>query len=161
MNLALRGLNMSVAVQQRHYVAGLSANTLNTLRVKEELNKKRAQLLVAGGQKRIDAQHKKGRLTARERIQVLLDENSFVEYDGFREHRCADFGMEKEKIIGDSVVTGRGTINGRTVFLFSQDFTVFGGSLSSVHAEKVCKIMDQAMNVGAPVIGLNDSGGAR
>lgn len=143
------------------YTTGLSASTLNTLKVKEEIKKKREQSLVAGGLKRIEAQHKKGRLTARERIELLLDNNSFVEYDAFREHRCTDFGMDKERIIGDSVVTGRGTINGRTVFVFSQDFTVFGGSLSSVHAQKVCKIMDQALTVGAPVIGLNDSGGAR
>ena len=127
----------------RNYTAGLSASTLNSLQVKETLKKKREQLLVAGGQKRIDAQHKKGRLTARERVEVLLDQNSFIEYDAFMEHRCTDFGMEKEKIIGDSVITGRGTVNGRTVFLFSQDFTVFGGSLSSVHAQKICKVMDQ------------------
>ncbi|PVD32696.1 hypothetical protein C0Q70_08141 [Pomacea canaliculata] len=102
-----------------------------------------------------------GKLTARERLQLLLDAGSFVEYDMFLEHNCADFGMEKEKYPGDSVVTGRGRINGRTVFVFSQDFTVFGGSLSGAHAKKICKIMDQAMLVGAPVIGLNDSGGAR
>ena len=102
-----------------------------------------------------------GKLTARERIEVLLDPESFREYDMFMQHRCSDFGMEKEKYYGDSVVTGSGLINGRPVYVFSQDFTVFGGSLSSVHAAKICKIMDQAMLVGAPVIGLNDSGGAR
>ena len=102
-----------------------------------------------------------GKLTARERIEVLLDRNSFREYDMFMQHRCSDFGMEKEKYYGDSVITGSGLINGRPVYIFSQDFTVFGGSLSSVHAAKICKIMDQAMLVGAPVIGLNDSGGAR
>ena len=101
------------------------------------------------------------KLTARERLDVLLDDGSFEEYDMFVEHRCTDFGMEKQKVPGDGVVTGWGTINGRLVFVFSQDFTVFGGSLSEAHAEKICKIMDQAMKVGAPVIGLNDSGGAR
>lgn len=117
--------------------------------------------MLGGGAKRIEQQHKKGKLTARERIDLLLDKGSFVEYGAFMEHRCTDFGMQKEKYLGDSVVTGRGLVNGRTVFVFSQDFTVFGGSLSSVHAQKICKIMDQAMLVGAPVIGLNDSGGAR
>ena len=116
---------------------------------------------LGGGQKRIEKQHQKGKLTARERIEVLLDEGSFQEYDMFVDHRCTDFGMEKEKYPGDGVVTGRGTINGRTVFVFSQDFTVFGGSLSETHAHKICKIMDKAVEVGAPVIGLNDSGGAR
>uniref|UniRef100_A0A8C5B1P6 Propionyl-CoA carboxylase beta chain, mitochondrial n=1 Tax=Gadus morhua TaxID=8049 RepID=A0A8C5B1P6_GADMO len=116
-----------------------------------------------GGQPRIDAQHKKGKLTARERIELLLDPESFVEYDMFVEHRCSDFGMEQDrnKFPGDSVVTGQGRINGRLVYVFSQDFTVFGGSLSGAHAQKICKVMDQAMMVGAPVIGLNDSGGAR
>ncbi|HER26779.1 MAG TPA: acyl-CoA carboxylase subunit beta, partial [Rhodospirillales bacterium] len=110
---------------------------------------------------RIDTQHKKGKLTARERIDLLLDPGSFEEWDMFVEHRCDDFGMDKQKITGDGVVTGHGNINGRLVFVFSQDFTVFGGSLSEPHAEKICKIMDQAMKVGAPVIGINDSGGAR
>jgi propionyl-CoA carboxylase beta chain len=115
----------------------------------------------ARGEERIAAQHAKGKLTARERIELLLDENSFEEWDMFVEHRCADFGMDQRTVPGDGVVTGYGTINGRMVFLFSQDFTVFGGSLSEAHAEKICKIMDHAMKVGAPVIGLNDSGGAR
>ena len=114
-----------------------------------------------GGEGRIAAQHAKGKLTARERIDVLLDENSFEEWDMFVEHRCTDFGMDANTVPGDGVVTGYGTVNGRLVFVFSQDFTVFGGSLSEAHAEKICKIMDQAMKVGAPVIGLNDSGGAR
>ncbi|MDY0885854.1 acyl-CoA carboxylase subunit beta [Dongia soli] len=114
-----------------------------------------------GGQKRVDAQHAKGRLTARERIELLLDPDSFEEWDMFVEHRCADFGMAANKVPGDGVVTGYGTVNGRLIFVFSQDFTVFGGSLSEAHAEKICKVMDQAMRVGAPVIGLNDSGGAR
>ncbi len=126
-----------------------------------QLEKKREAARAGGGAKRIKAQHKKGKLTARERLEVLLDPGSFEEFDMFVEHRNADFGMEHQKVPGDGVVTGYGTINGRTVFVFSQDFTVFGGSLSETHAEKICKIMDQAMKVGAPVIGLNDSGGAR
>jgi propionyl-CoA carboxylase beta chain len=126
-----------------------------------QLDEKRAQARLGGGAKRIDAQHKKGKLTARERIEVFLDDDSFEEWDMFVEHRCRDFGMDKQSIPGDGVVTGYGTVNGRLVFVFSQDFTVLGGSLSESHAEKICKIMDQAMKVGAPVIGLNDSGGAR
>jgi propionyl-CoA carboxylase beta chain len=126
-----------------------------------QLNEKRAEAKLGGGQRRIDAQHAKGKLTARERVDLLLDEGSFEEWDMFVEHRCTDFEMAEKKIPGDGVVTGYGTINGRLVFIFSQDFTVFGGSLSETHAEKICKIMDQAMKVGAPVIGLNDSGGAR
>ena len=127
----------------------------------EQLEQKRAAARLGGGQKRIDAQHAKGKLTARERIEVLLDEGTFEEWDMFVEHRCTDFGMQDNKIPGDGVVTGYGMINGRLVFVFSQDFTVYGGALSETHAEKICKIMDQAMKVGAPVIGLNDSGGAR
>ncbi len=125
------------------------------------LEEKRAAARLGGGQQRIDTQHAKGKLTARERIELLLDAESFEEWDMFVEHRCTDFGMAEKTIPGDGVVTGYGTINGRLVFVFSQDFTVFGGSLSEAHAEKICKIMDQAMKVGAPVIGLNDSGGAR
>ena len=124
-----------------------------------EANRERARL--GGGEKRIAGQHAKGKLTARERLELLLDPDSFEEWDMFVEHRCHDFGMEKETTPGDGVVTGYGTINGRLVFVFSQDFTVFGGSLSEAHAEKICKIMDKAVQVGAPVIGLNDSGGAR
>src|SRR5947209_3091962 len=127
----------------------------------QQLEAKRARARLGGGQKRIDSQHAKGKLTARERIDLLLDEGTFEEWDMFVEHRCTDFGMENSKIPGDGVVTGYGMINGRLVFVFSQDFTVFGGALSETHAEKICKIMDQAMKVGAPVIGLNDSGGAR
>ncbi|XP_061896789.1 propionyl-CoA carboxylase beta chain, mitochondrial-like [Entelurus aequoreus] len=136
---------------------------VSQLSVKERIEKKRQAALIGGGQTRIDAQHKRGKLTARERVALLLDPESFVESDMFVEHRCSDFGMEqdKNKFPGDSVVTGRGRINGRLVYVFSQDFTVFGGSLSGAHAQKICKIMDQAMMVGAPVIGLNDSGGAR
>ena len=127
----------------------------------EELERRRLAAEQGGGQKRIEAQHAKGKLTARERIGVLLDENSFEEWDVFVEHRCTDFDMAEKTVPGDGVVTGHGTINGRTVFVFSQDFTVFGGSLSEAHAGKICKILDHAMKVGAPVIGLNDSGGAR
>jgi propionyl-CoA carboxylase beta chain len=127
----------------------------------EELEKKRQAAALGGGQERIDTQHKRGKLTARERVELLLDEGSFEEWDTFVEHRCADFGMADKKVPGDGVVTGTGMLNGRLVFVFSQDFTVFGGSLSEAHAEKICKLMDQAMKVGAPVIGLNDSGGAR
>jgi propionyl-CoA carboxylase beta chain len=131
------------------------------LKVLEELEKRREAARLGGGQARIDAQHAKGRLTARERLDILLDEGSFEELDMYVEHNCVEFGMEKTKVPGDGVVTGSGTINGRLVFVFSQDFTVFGGSLSERHAQKICKIMDMAMKVGAPVIGLNDSGGAR
>ena len=127
----------------------------------EELERRRAGAKLGGGQKRIDAQHAKGKLTARERLDVLLDEGSFEELDAYVEHNCTDFGMEANRIPGDGVVTGSGTINGRLVYVFSQDFTVFGGSLSERHAQKICKVMDKAMLVGAPVIGLNDSGGAR
>ncbi len=127
----------------------------------EALEKKRAAARQGGGERRIEAQHGKGKLTARERLELLLDPGSFEEWDMFVEHRCTDFGMETQKIPGDGVVTGYGTINGRLVFVFSQDFTVFGGALSDAHAKKICKVMDTAMKVGAPVIGLNDSGGAR
>src|SRR5215204_2688451 len=127
----------------------------------EELETKRAHARLGGGEKRIEAQHAKGRLTARERLTVLLDPDSFEEVDMYVEHNCVDFGMETQKIPGDGVVTGSGTINGRLVYVFAQDFTVFGGSLSERHAQKICKVMDMAMKVGAPVIGLNDSGGAR
>ena len=126
-----------------------------------KLEAMRAAARSGGGLERTDAQHGKGKLTARERIELLLDAGSFEEWDMFVEHRCVDFGMAENKIPGDGVVTGYGTINGRVVFVFSQDFTVFGGSLSEAHAEKICKVMDHAMKVGAPVIGLNDSGGAR
>ena len=126
-----------------------------------EMEKRRAAAHLGGGQRRIDAQHAKGKLTARERLDILLDEGSFEEVDAYVEHNCVDFGMPATTIPGDGVVTGSGTINGRLVFVFSQDFTVFGGAVSERHAMKICKIMDTAMKVGAPVIGLNDSGGAR
>jgi len=127
----------------------------------KQLIEKRAEASLGGGQKRINSQHSKGKLTARERIQLLLDEGSFEEYDMFVTHRCTNFGLEKQVFLGDGVVTGRGTIDGRIVYVFSQDFTVMGGSLSESFAKKICKIMDQAMLVGAPLIGINDSGGAR
>ena len=147
------------------------------------LNEIKAQAEAGGGEKRVAAQHAKGKLTARERLSVLLDAGSFREYDQVKfppmhirctsvgcfltcffqlvDHRCNDFGMDKQHFYGDAVVTGKGTINGRPVFVFSQDFTVFGGSLSEMHAKKICKIMDRAVEAGVPVIGLNDSGGAR
>ncbi len=127
----------------------------------EKLEGKRARARLGGGQNRIDAQHKRGKLTARERLGLLLDEDSFEEFDMFVEHRCTDFGMEGQKVPGDGVVTGHGEINGRPVYVYSQDFTVFGGSLSATHAEKICKVMDMALKNGVPMIGLNDSGGAR
>ncbi len=127
----------------------------------KELIDKREESKLGGGIKRIDAQHDKGKFTARERIEMLLDEGSFEEFDMFVTHRCHDFDMAEKKILSDGVVTGHGTIDGRVVYIFSQDFTVFGGSLSETFANKICKIMDQAMKVGAPVIGINDSGGAR
>jgi len=127
----------------------------------DELGRRREAARLGGGERRVEAQHAKGKLTARERIELLVDAGSFEEYDMFVEHRCADFGMAESRVPGDGVVTGHGTIDGRLVFVFSQDFTVFGGSLSEMHARKICKIMDHAMNVGAPVIGINDSGGAR
>ncbi len=127
----------------------------------QELEDRRTQARLGGGQRRIEAQHARGKLTARERLDILLDEGSFEEFDMFVTHRSTDFGMEADRPYGDGVVTGWGTINGRLVYVFSQDFTVFGGSLSETHAQKICKIMDMAMQNGAPVIGLNDSGGAR
>ena len=126
-----------------------------------ELLDKREKAKLGGGQKRIDSQHKKGKLTARERIEMLLDEGSFEEFDMFVTHRCSNFGVDQDRILSDGVVTGFGTIDGRLVYVFSQDFTVFGGSLSEMFAAKICKVMDKAMKVGAPVIGINDSGGAR
>uniref|UniRef100_A0A2K5JVI3 Propionyl-CoA carboxylase beta chain, mitochondrial n=1 Tax=Colobus angolensis palliatus TaxID=336983 RepID=A0A2K5JVI3_COLAP len=192
LRVAAAGARLSVlASGLRAATRGLCSQATS---VNERIENKRRNALLGGGQRRIDAQHKRGKLTARERISLLLDPGSFVESDMFVEHRCADFGMaaDKNKFPGDSVVTGRGRINGRLVYVFSQiqvsamlpwlvsdswiqamhlpwppkvlrlqDFTVFGGSLSGAHAQKICKIMDQAITVGAPVIGLNDSGGAR
>ena len=125
------------------------------------LQDKIQQANLGGGQARIDSQHKKGKLTARERIHFLMDEGSFEEIGMMVTHRSTDFGMEREKYLGDGVITGYGTVNGRLTYVFSQDFTVFGGSLSETHAEKICKLMEMAMKNGAPLIGLNDSGGAR
>src|ERR1035437_8392447 len=127
----------------------------------DKLEKRREQARLGGGAARIEAQHKRGKLTARERIELLLDKGSFEELDMFVEHRSSDFGMEKTKVPGDGVVTGWGTVNGRTVYLFSKDFTVFGGSLSEAHAQKIMKVQDMAMKARAPIIGLFDSGGAR
>jgi propionyl-CoA carboxylase beta chain len=127
----------------------------------KRLEEMEARALLGGGEERITKQHAAGKLTARERIELLLDPGTFVELDKFVTHRCADFGMEQQKILGDGVVTGHGTVGGRQVFVFAQDFTVFGGSLSGAYATKICKVMDLAMRVGAPVVGLNDSGGAR
>src|SRR5690242_17273977 len=127
----------------------------------ELLQAKRAEAELGGGQERIDAQHAKGKMTARERLDVLLDPGSFVELDRFVTHRTTDFGLADQKVLGDGVVTGYGRIDGRLIYVFSQDFTVFGGSLSEAHAEKICKVMDLAVRNGAPVVGLSDSGGAR
>ena len=126
-----------------------------------ELIEKRAKAKLGGGEKRIDSQHAKGKLTARERIDILLDEDSFEEFDMFVTHRTKSFGLDKQVYLSDGVVTGHGTIDGRIVYIFAQDFTVFGGSLSETYALKICKVMDMAMKIGVPVIGLNDSGGAR
>ncbi|MFZ4124649.1 MAG: acyl-CoA carboxylase subunit beta [Rickettsiales bacterium] len=134
---------------------------MNAVSIVKELELKREAARHGGGASRIDTQHDKGKLTARERLEVLLDPDSFEEYDMFVEHRCINFGMEKTKVPGDGVVTGHGTINGRLVFVYSQDFTVLGGSLSENNAKKICKVQDMAMKMGAPIIGLNDSGGAR
>src|SRR3979411_274236 len=131
-----------------------------TMDPREKLAALNAQAELGGGQERIDKQHEEGKLTARERIELLLDPGSFVELDKFVVHRCADFEMEDQRFLGDGVVTGHGTISGQTVYIFSQDFTVFGGSLSGAHASKICKIMDLAVKTGRPLIGLNDSGGA-
>ena len=133
----------------------------NQLEKVKELIALRAEARMGGGEKAIDKQHAKGKYTARERIAMLLDDGSFEEMDMFVKHRCTNFGQDKKTFLGDGVVTGSGTIDGRLVYVFAQDFTVFGGSLSETMAQKICKVMDQAMKMGAPVIGLNDSGGAR
>ena len=133
----------------------------NQLEKVQELIELRAQARLGGGQKAIDKQHEKGKYTARERIAQLLDEGSFEELDMFVKHRCTNFGQEKKSFLGDGVVTGYGTIDGRLVYVFAQDFTVFGGSLSETMALKICKVMDMAAKMGAPIIGMNDSGGAR
>jgi propionyl-CoA carboxylase beta chain len=137
------------------------AERLSALDPREKLAALDAQAELGGGQDRIEKQHQDGKLTARERVELLLDPGSFVELDKFKVHRCDDFGMEQKKILGDGVVTGYGTVDGRQIFLFAQDFSVFGGSLSGAYAEKICKVMDLAVSTGCPVVGLNDSGGAR
>src|SRR5437867_10496032 len=141
------------SAQRQERLAGLSP--------REKLAALDAQAELGGGQERIEKQHQEGKLSARERIELLLDPGSFIELDKIRGHRCDDFGMENKKILGDGVVTGYGTVEGRQVFVFAQDFTVFGGSLSGSYAEKICKVMDLAVSTGCPVVGLNDSGGAR
>src|SRR5437762_10979965 len=141
--------------------SGKRAERLSTLAPREKLAALDAQAELGGGEERIAKQHEEGKLTARERIELLLDPNSFVELDKFKAHRCDDFGMQNKKVLGDGVVTGYGTVEGRQVFVFAQDFTVFGGSLSGAYAEKICKVMDLAVSTGCPVVGLNDSGGAR
>jgi propionyl-CoA carboxylase beta chain len=150
---------------QREPPGGLSsvdrASLLSKLAPREKLAALDEQAELGGGEERIEKQHQEGKLTARERIDLLLDTGSFIELDKFKVHRCDDFGMEKKKILGDGVVTGYGTVEGRQVFVFAQDFTVFGGSLSGAYAEKICKVMDLAVSTGCPVVGLNDSGGAR
>lgn len=135
--------------------------TLTTQQALEKLKHERTKALEGGGPKRVEAQHVKGKMTARERISEFVDQGSFIEFDSFVQHNCYDFGMEKQRFLGDGVVTGCGQVNGRPVYLFAQDFTVFGGSLSEMHAKKICKIMDLAVQNGAPIVGLNDSGGAR
>src|SRR3954468_19789330 len=134
---------------------------LSGLPPREKLAALEAQAELGGGQERIDKQHQEGKLTARERIEMLLDPGSFLELDKFKTHRADDFGMSAKKILGEGVITGYGTVEGRQVFVFAQDFTVFGGSLSGAYAEKICKVMDLAVSTGCPVVGLNDSGGAR
>lgn len=134
---------------------------MNSIKIVEEVERRKVKAQLGGGQKRIDTQHSKGKLTARERILLLLDDNSFEEMGLFVQHRCADFAMAEQKIPGDGVITGHGTINGKRVFVYAQDFTVFGGALSEMHARKICQVMDMAVENGAPIIGLADSGGAR
>ena len=132
----------------------------NTDRI-EDLRRRKAKARTGGGEARISAQHAKGKMTARERIQQLLDPDSFIEVDALVEHRCRDFDMDRNVISGDGVVCGHGTIDGRLVYCFAQDFTVYGGSLGEMHGLKICKILDMALKTGSPIIGLNDSGGAR
>jgi propionyl-CoA carboxylase beta chain len=129
--------------------------------INERLRQENEKAMEGGGAKRVQRQHDRGSLTARERLELLFDPGSFCELDRLKAHRCTEFGMERNRFPGDGIVAGHGSVNGRTVYAFSQDFTVLGGSLSETHAEKICKVMDQALRVGAPVVGLNDSGGAR
>ncbi len=145
----------------RHTSRAVVAGGSSLQDIIDRLEAKREAAKLGGGEKRIKAQHARGKLSARERLELLLDPGSFEETDMFVEHRCGEFGMAEQRVPGDGVVTGHGTVNGRLVFAFSQDFTVFGGSLSAAHAEKICKVLDRAVRVGAPVVGINDSGGAR
>ncbi|CAK4078786.1 unnamed protein product [Aphanomyces euteiches] len=162
---ALRPSPMSAAMRVTAGAAFSTAEPITPaarkLAFKQKLEDTRAKALLGGGAKRQEAQHAKGKLTARERVELLLDEGTFREYDMLKTHRCKDFGMEKQEFPGDGVITGHGLINGRLTYVFSQDFTVLGGSLSETYAEKIVKVMDKSLKMGAPVIGLNDSGGAR
>jgi len=153
--LAARRSTLAPLTQQTRHLANVANPFV------EKLAQMRAEAEVAGGEAKIAKRHEAGKLSARERVNVLLDDNSFREHDQFVQHRCSDFGMEKTKFHGDGVVTGQGTISGRPVYVFSQDFTVFGGSVSETHAMKICKVMDKALKAKVPVIGLLDSGGAR
>ena len=152
-----------VFLQKIHYLCVIFNHSTMSIQTDniQKLVERRAKARLGGGEKRIEAQHAKGKLTARERIALLLDEGSFEEYDMFVQHRCTNFGMDQQHYDGDGVVTGCGTVDGRLVYVFAQDFTVAGGSLSKTMSEKICKVMDLAVRAGAPVIGLNDSGGAR
>ncbi|KAJ2036515.1 hypothetical protein GGI03_005855 [Coemansia sp. RSA 2337] len=161
LNVARTASRMALRIPRLVVARGYATANTKGEEVKARIEKKRQASELGGGTARIATQHEKGKLTARERISLLLDPGTFREYDAFVEHQCTDFGMASQKITGDGVVTGVGKVNGRTTYVFSQDFTSFGGSLSRTFAAKVCKIMDRAMQVGAPVIGLNDSGGAR
>ncbi|KAJ1997991.1 hypothetical protein GGI04_005190, partial [Coemansia thaxteri] len=156
-----RGLALAAARSLLTRTCGYATANTQGEEVKARIEAKRQASVAGGGEARVAVQHGKGKLTARERISLLLDPGTFREYDAFVEHQCTDFGMASQRITGDGVVTGVGQVNGRTTYVFSQDFTSFGGSLSKTFAAKVCKIMDRAMQVGAPVVGLNDSGGAR
>src|SRR3954465_10826983 len=156
---------MSENVKTPEPAGGMSSaqrqERLASLSPRDKLAALDAQAGLGGGQERIDKQHQEGKLTGRERIELLLDPGSFIELDKFKTHRADDFGMSAKKILGDGVITGYGTVAGRQIFPFAQDFTVFGGSLAGAYAEKICKVMDLAVSTGCPVVGLNDSGGAR
>src|ERR1700688_207519 len=148
-------------MQTNQETSSMSAKKNRQEVLREELKLKNAQARMSGGMARIEKQHSQGKLTARERIEILMDPGTFVEMDRFRVHRCRNFGMEKQAFLGDGLVSGFGKIDGRQVFVYAQDFTIFGGSLSEAVAQKICKIYDLAIKVGVPVIGLSDSGGAR
>ncbi len=156
--LGLLGVHDNTMIASRR-IGWMSEKSIDQLC--EELLAKRESVFAGGGAKAVEKQHKKGKQTARERILAFLDEGSFVEIDEYVSHRCPNFGMEKKDFPGDGVITGYGTVNGRVVYIYSQDFTVLGGSLGEVHAQKICKVMDLSVKNGAPLIGINDSGGAR